>query len=112
MQVAFACKQRHYPAGSEQRLQSQFRLYTTSAYMQSDTTDTPNETNTKAIKELNTNPCLVLLISPNTKLQWRSLVTEERNSYGANGNICDFKNENNYTSNIFNSNIRSQRRLN
>lgn len=80
--------------------------------MQSDTTDTPNETNMKALKELNTNPCLVLLISPNTNLHWRSLVTDERNSYGANGTIYDLKNEKIYTFNIFNSNNRSQTRLN
>ena len=78
--------------------------------MPSDTTDTPNETNTKAIKEMNTNPCLVLLISPNTNLHWRSLVTE-RNSYGVNRTIYDFKNENIHTFNSFNSNNRSQTKI-
>jgi len=63
--------------------------------MQSDTTDTPNETNTKAIKQLNTNPCLVLLISPNTNLHWRSLVTE-RISYAVNRTTYNFKNKNIY----------------
>jgi len=79
--------------------------------MQSGTTNTPNETNTEAIKELNTNPCLFLLISPNTNLHWRSLVTE-RNSYGVKRTVYDFKNETTFTFNTFNSKNRSQRRLN
>jgi len=79
--------------------------------MQSNTTDTPNETNMEAIKELNTNPCLVLFISPNTNLHWLSLM-KGQNSYGVNRTIYDFKNETIFTFNICNIKNRSQRRLN